>query len=294
MPCRAWSGDVAASFKKPFTSSMVVPRLTSNTLSVSDAFVSGTRTATPFSLPFSSGKISAMAVADPVEVGARLTMPLRARRRSDFFAFVASSIICVLVTSWIVVMLPLTMPSFSWITFTTGARQLVVQLAAVTMWSFDASYSPWFTPYTMLSTGDSASFTGADTTTFFTPQAKYGASEARVRCTPVHSMIIATPLSAQGTSAGFSWHEHFTWHTRPSFIETTKLDDPASNSTFTSAHVPCTLSNCARYAQLSPTPGNSLTCTTSNTSGCSNMRRNASLPIRPKPLSPTLMGAMTS
>ena len=39
----------------------------------------------------------------------------------------------VLVTSWIVVIEPWRMPSPSWMTLTTGARQLVVQLAAVTM-----------------------------------------------------------------------------------------------------------------------------------------------------------------
>ena len=39
----------------------------------------------PLSLPFSSGKMSAMAVADPVEVGARFVRPDLARRRSDFF-----------------------------------------------------------------------------------------------------------------------------------------------------------------------------------------------------------------
>ncbi len=38
----------------------------------------------------------------------------------------------VLVTSWIVVIDPCRMPSESWITLTTGARQLVVQEAAVT------------------------------------------------------------------------------------------------------------------------------------------------------------------
>ena len=52
----------------------------------------------PLSLPFSSGKMSAMAVADPVEVGARFVSPERARRRSDFFAFGASTMVCVLVT----------------------------------------------------------------------------------------------------------------------------------------------------------------------------------------------------
>ena len=42
----------------------------------------GTRMARPLSLPFSSGKMVAIAVADPVEVGARLSMPERHRLRS--------------------------------------------------------------------------------------------------------------------------------------------------------------------------------------------------------------------
>jgi hypothetical protein len=56
-------------------------------------------------------------------------------------------------------------------TLTTGARQLVVQLAAVTMWSLAGSYKPSLQPITTLSTG-SASLTGADTTTFLTPLSK--------------------------------------------------------------------------------------------------------------------------
>ena len=42
-----------------------------------------------------------------------------------------STIVCVLVTLCIVVIDPCTMPIFSWSTFTTGAKQFVVQLAAV-------------------------------------------------------------------------------------------------------------------------------------------------------------------
>lgn len=45
----------------------------------------------------------------------------------------------VLVRLWIVVMQPCTMPSFSSMTLMTGAMQLVVHDAAVTMWSFEAS-----------------------------------------------------------------------------------------------------------------------------------------------------------
>ncbi len=48
--------------------------LNSKTASVKEAFKRGTLTACPFSLPFSSGKISAIALADPVVVGIKLCM----------------------------------------------------------------------------------------------------------------------------------------------------------------------------------------------------------------------------
>lgn len=127
------SSPSAAAFISPFTSSTVVARGSSKTQSVREPLSRGTRTAMPFNFPFSSGKMSAMAVADPVEVGARFVSPERARRRSDFFWFGASTIVCVLVTLWIVVMDPRTMPRFLSTTLTTGARQLVVHDAAVTM-----------------------------------------------------------------------------------------------------------------------------------------------------------------
>lgn len=53
----------------------------------------------PLSLPTSSGKIFVIAVADPVEVGARFISPLRARRRSAFLELGASMMVCVLVTA---------------------------------------------------------------------------------------------------------------------------------------------------------------------------------------------------
>ena len=65
-----------------------------------------------------------------------------ARRRSDFFALGASTMVCVFVRLCIVVMQPWTMPSLLWMTLTTGARQLVVHEAAVTMWSSPGRYSP--------------------------------------------------------------------------------------------------------------------------------------------------------
>jgi hypothetical protein len=104
-------------------------RAASKTKSVSEAFSSGTRTACPFSLPVSSGKILVMALAEPVVVGISDLPQARARRRS---LWPRSTMRWVLVMSWMVVMQPWTMPTCSCITLTTGARQLVVQEAAVT------------------------------------------------------------------------------------------------------------------------------------------------------------------
>ena len=70
-----------------------------------------------------------IAVAEPVVVGISDISAERARRRS---LCGASTTVWVLVTSWIVVMTPWRIPIFSCTTFTTGARQFVVQEAAVT------------------------------------------------------------------------------------------------------------------------------------------------------------------
>ena len=74
--------------------------------------------------------MAVIAVAEPVVVGIRLLRAERARRAS---AAGRSTIVWVLVTSWSVVIEPWRMPISSCSTLTTGARQLVVQLAAVTM-----------------------------------------------------------------------------------------------------------------------------------------------------------------
>merc|ERR1712038_798877 len=85
--------DSEASFKAALTSSTVVGVSTSKTQSVRDALSSGTRTARPLSLPLSSGYISTMAVADPVDVGQRLSIPDRALRRSLFLVLGISIIV---------------------------------------------------------------------------------------------------------------------------------------------------------------------------------------------------------
>ncbi len=77
-----------------------------------------------------------MAVALPVVVGWSESIADRARLRS---LWGASTTTFVFVGSWMVVICPCRMPIFSCTTFTTGARQLVVQEAAVTMGCFDRS-----------------------------------------------------------------------------------------------------------------------------------------------------------
>ncbi|MNY40253.1 hypothetical protein D3C86_1749810 [compost metagenome] len=105
-----------------------------------------------------------MAVAEPVVVGIRLISEARARRRS---VCGWSSRLWVLVRSWMVVIEPWRMPRCWWITLTTGARQLVVQEAAVTMRCRAGSNRSWLTPMTIFSAP--ASLTGALTTTRLTP-----------------------------------------------------------------------------------------------------------------------------
>ena len=77
-----------------------------------------------------------MAVAEPVVVGTSAFRAERARRRSRCGR---SAIVCVFVALWTVVIEPWRMPISSCSTLTTGARQLVVQLAAVTTWCSSGS-----------------------------------------------------------------------------------------------------------------------------------------------------------
>mmetsp|Transcript_58930 Transcript_58930/g.120636 ORF Transcript_58930/g.120636 Transcript_58930/m.120636 type:complete len:263 (-) Transcript_58930:170-958(-) len=203
-----FSGPSDAALSKPLTSSAVVVLPTLNTQSVMDPLHNGTRTARPLSFPLSSGNTSAIAVALPVEVGERFVMPDRPRRKSCFFPVsVISTRVWVAVTLWIVVIMPLSITRFSWITLTTGARQLVVQEAAVQMTCSAVSLSS-FTPITTFSTV--GSFTGALTTTRLTPPSRYGWSTLLERKSPVHSSTISQPNSFQGTPSMVGESENVT------------------------------------------------------------------------------------
>ena len=173
-----------------------------------------------------------------------------------------------------VVIHPLRMPNFSWITFASGARQLVVHDAFEMMWCFDPSYLSSFTPSTTMM---SCPFAGAVMITFFAPAVMCFDAPSRVAKMPVDSNTTSTPRSFHGSCAG-------------SFIESTLNSSPStvipSALGFTSAaRLPSTesyLSRCASVAALV----RSLTATKS----IAELPRAARMmfrPIRPKPLIPT-------
>src|SRR6185436_20253767 len=107
-------------------SSAVVAFAVRNVRSTSETFGVGTRTELPSNFPFSSGSTRATALAAPVEVGiieraaARERLKSLCGRSSNCWSFVYE---------WMVVICADRIPNFSWITFATGARQLVVHEA---------------------------------------------------------------------------------------------------------------------------------------------------------------------
>src|SRR3982074_2627774 len=111
--------------------------------------------------------MSAVAVALPGVVGEGDGFADRARRKSLCGASVTT---LVLVGVGMVVIWPWRMPIASCSTFTTGARQLVVQDAAVSSRCRAGSERRTLTPTTMLRAP--ASLTGAATMTVLTPRAK--------------------------------------------------------------------------------------------------------------------------
>ena len=65
------------------------------------------------------------AFAAPVEEGMMLLLTLRPPRQSLLEG--PSTVFCVAVVAWMVLMRPSTMPNLSWMTLAMGAKQLVVQ-----------------------------------------------------------------------------------------------------------------------------------------------------------------------
>ena len=104
----------------------------------------GTLYAPPSNLPFNEGITFPIEVAAPVDVG--IIFPPHARPLRDKMPFLwdISNVAWSLVYAWIVDINPFIIPMFFSIKSTTGAKQLVVQLAAETISSSPFKIS-WFT-----------------------------------------------------------------------------------------------------------------------------------------------------
>jgi hypothetical protein len=89
-------------------------------------------------------------------------------------------------------MMPLTRPVVSRITLTTGARQLVVQLALEMMLCLAASYLSWLTPRTRVM---SSLVAGAEMMTFLTVAPRCALALAPSVKKPVDSTTICAPTS---------------------------------------------------------------------------------------------------
>ena len=92
-------------------------------------------------------------------------------------------------------------PSFN-STWTTGARQLVVQLAFEMMLCLAGSYLPSLTPSTIVT---SSFFAGAEMMTFFAPASMWPLALVASVNRPVDSTTMSAPSDFQGSAAGPSF-----------------------------------------------------------------------------------------
>merc|ERR1719454_2066401 len=121
----------------------------------------------------------------------------RPARQSPFIE--PSTVSCDAVAAWTVVIRPCLLPNFSLMTFTMGARPLVVHDAHDTT-AMDDSYSSVLTPTTRV--GVSASLAGAEMMTCLAPPSMCARQPSVVVKAPVDSQTYSTPVEAQGISVG--------------------------------------------------------------------------------------------
>merc|ERR1719327_468476 len=223
------------------------------------------------------GKHLATALAAPVDDGMMLVAAARPARQSAPF-IEPSTVSCDAVVAWTVVMRPCLMPNLSWIVFTSGARPLVVHEAHETT-AIDESYSSWLTPTTRV--GVSASLAGAEMMTFLAPPSTCFMQPSVVVKAPVDSHTYSTPVSFHGISVGSRVAESETG--RPLIVR------PVSVISHVPLKRPCTVSCSSRYFMYSGDMGE-LMCLSTKESRSIAMRTTWR-PMRPKPLTPSLIGA---
>src|ERR1700722_9022545 len=176
-------------------------------------------------------------------------------------------------------MMPEAMPKVSLSTLTTGARQLVVQLAFEMMLCFAASYLSSFTPRTMVK---SSLVAGAEMMTFLTVLPRWALAFSASVNKPVDSTTICAPTEAQSSLAGSRSAKTLIF-----FPSTAMKSEPWVISFF---RLPRMESYLRRWASVAGVV-RSFTATNSM-SGFPKAERNTLRPMRPKPLMPTFTAAM--
>merc|ERR1719502_1650374 len=224
-----------------------------------------------------TGHALATAFAAPVDDGMMLAEAARPARQSAPF-IEPSTVSCEAVAAWTVVMRPCLMPNFSLITLTMGARPLVVHEAHETT-DIEVSYSSWLTPTTRV--GVSASLAGAEMMTFLAPPSMCFMQPSVVVNAPVDSHTYSTPTSFPGISVGSRVADRVTL--RP------LIERPPSTISHVPGKRPWTVSCSRRYFMYSGVMGE-LMCFSTKASRSMAMRTTWR-PMRPKPLTPSLIGA---
>merc|ERR1719163_1232746 len=138
------------------------------------------------------------------------------------------------------------------------------------------------TPTTMV--GVSASLAGAEMTTFLAPAGRCASHFSVVRKAPVDSQTYSTPASFHGISSGERTPERVTG------MPLTMSEAPSSAISHVPLKRPWTVSYSMRYLRYSGARA-ALMCLTTNASRSMAMRTTWR-PMRPKPLTPSLIGAL--
>merc|ERR1719359_1699704 len=224
-----------------------------------------------------TGYAFATALAAPVEDGMMLAEAARPARQSLPFIELSTTA-WEAVAAWTVVMRPCLMPNFSLMTLTRGARPLVVHEAQETT-AMEVLYSSWFTPTTIV--GVSASLAGAEMITFFAPPFTCFMQPSVVVKAPVDSQTYSTPTSFQGISVGSRVDERVMG--RPLTLR------PLLATSTVPSKRPWTVSCSSKYFMYSGDIGE-LMCLRMKSSRSIAMRATWR-PIRPKPFTPSLIGA---
>merc|ERR1719393_329162 len=222
-----------------------------------------------------TGYALATALAAPVEDGMMLAEAARPARQSAPF-MEPSTVSCEAVAACTVVMRPCLMPNFSLMVLTIGARPLVVHETTAMV---SGSYSSVLTPTTMV--GVSASLAGAEMMTFFAPPSMCFMQPSVVVNAPVDSHTYSTPTSFHGISVGS--------RVADSETSTPLILRPSPAISQVPEKRPCTVSCSSRYFMYSGAIGE-LMCFRMNASRSMAMRTTWR-PMRPKPLTPSLIGA---